>query len=79
MHRFYDYPVYGTLGFIIPTQPEWTTKDRNQNKENVLKKEMLMSWVTPSFSTYPVPAGKPLNRSKHASLEQLMNSQLDTS
>lgn len=52
MQKFYDYFVCGTLGFIIPTQPEWTIKERNQNKENILNEEMLMSWVTPSFSTY---------------------------
>lgn len=52
MQKSYDYSLCGPLGFIIPTQPEWATKVRNQNKEYVLNEEMVVSWVTPSFSTY---------------------------
>lgn len=58
MQKCYDYSVYGTLRFIIPTQPEWTKKGRNQKKENVLSKGTLMSWVASSFSIYKSCAPK---------------------
>lgn len=57
MQKCYDYTVYGTLCFIIPTQPEWTIKDRNQKKENVLSKMCPGSHLL-SPHTNPVPAGE---------------------